>query len=125
MSISIQRAACLLASGLLLSTATTVMAQNQATAPSNGLELPDLQQINRPVSETQHVDLNGRREPSFVLKEPDGTQVTEYRDRGKSVDIQVKSGLGTSYQMSKPEDPSPKIRDQETTRVPSVNLLKF
>ena len=67
-------------------------------------------------------ELNQPREPSFVLRERDGTQVTEYRNKGQATDIQVRSGVGTKYEMSKPEDSSPKIRDHDVNRVPSVNL---
>ena len=65
-----------------------------------------------------------RRTPSFHEKSKNGTEVTEYRDRGKPVEIDVKSNFGTRYQMSSTLDTSPKPHDAGVpiTRLPSVNL---
>ena len=70
---------------------------------------------------------NERVKPSFDYRDNDGTQVEEYRfQKGQAPDIHVKSGMGTSYNMSKPEDSSPRIRERgNIDRVPSVNVLKF
>lgn len=90
---------------------------------SNALTQQELNQINnQPIAPTAKSQLNQPRQPSFQLNERDGTQVREYRDKGRATDIQVRSGFGTKYEMSKPEDSSPKIREHDVNRVPSVNL---
>jgi hypothetical protein len=90
---------------------------------SNALTQQELNQINnQPIAPAAKSQLNQPRQPSFQLNERDGTQVREYRDKGRATDIQVKSGFGTKYEMSKPEDSSPKIREHDVNRVPSVNL---
>jgi hypothetical protein len=95
----------------------------QDNAESNALTQQELNEINnQPIAPAAKSQLNQPREPSFQLRERDGTQVTEYRNKGRATDIQVQSGFGTKYEMSKPEDSSPKIRDHDVNRVPSVNL---
>ncbi|WP_313819267.1 DUF2782 domain-containing protein [Cupriavidus sp.] len=99
------------------------LAAAQGNAESSALTQQELNQINnQPIAPASKSQLNQPREPSFVLRERDGTQVTEYRNKGQATDIQVRSGMGTKYEMSKPEDSSPKIRDHDVNRVPSVNL---
>lgn len=99
------------------------LAAAQGNAESSALTQQELNQINnQPIAPASKSQLNKPREPSFVLRERDGTQVTEYRNKGQATDIQVRSGVGTKYEMSKPEDSSPKIRDHDVNRVPSVNL---
>ncbi len=95
----------------------------QPAEESNALTQQELNRINnQPIAPAAQTQINQPRQPSFQLNERDGTQVREYRDKGRATDIQVKSGFGTKYQMSKPEDSSPKIRDHDVNRVPSVNL---
>jgi hypothetical protein len=88
--------------------------------------LPDLAKINRPAAEvSSKVDVNDvQRTPSFYEKSANGTEITEYRDKGKPVEINVRSNFGTRYQMSASPDTSPKVRDnaQPSTRLPSINL---
>lgn len=114
--------------GYLLALAATVVALTATQAAmaqenSNALTQQELNQINnQPIAPAAKSQLNQPREPSFQLRERDGTQVTEYRDKGRSTEIQVQSGFGTKYEMSKPEDSSPRIRDHDVNRVPSVNL---
>lgn len=100
-------------------------AQAQADA-NEAAGLPDLRKINRPGAEvSSKVDVNAvRRTPSFHEKSKNGTEVTEYRDRGKPVEIDVKSNFGTRYQMSASPDTSPKPHDAGVpiTRLPSLNL---
>jgi hypothetical protein len=92
-------------------------------ASGSALSQQELNQINNsPIAPAVKSQLNQPREPSFELNERDGTQVREYRDKGRAPDIEVRSGFGTHYEMSKPEDSSPKIRDRDVNRVPSVNL---
>lgn len=102
-------------------------ADTQARAEANeAAGLPDLRKINRPGAEvTSKVDFADiRRTPSFHEKSKNGTEVTEYRDRGKPVEIDVKSNFGTRYQMSSTLGTSPKPHDAGVpiTRLPSVNL---
>ncbi|WER45033.1 hypothetical protein CupriaWKF_12000 [Cupriavidus sp. WKF15] len=95
----------------------------QPAEESNALTQQELNRINsQPIAPAAQTQINQPRQPSFQLNERDGTQVREYRDKGRATDIQVKSGFGTKYQMSKPEDSSPKIREHDVNRVPSVNL---
>ncbi len=116
--------------GYLLALAATVLALTatprahaQGSETSNALTQQELNQINnQPIAPAVKSQLNQPREPSFQLRERDGTQVTEYRDKGRATEIQVQSGFGTKYEMSKPEDSSPKVRDHDVNRVPSVNL---
>jgi hypothetical protein len=99
------------------------LAAAQGNAESSALTQQELNQINnQPIAPAAKSQLNQPRQPSFQLNERDGTQVREYRDKGRSTEIQVKSGFGTKYEMSKPEDSSPKIREHDVNRVPSVNL---
>ncbi len=67
--------------------------------------LPDLAAINRPAAEvSSKVEINQPRLPSFYEKSPNGTEITEYRDKGKPVEIDVHSNFGTSYHMGAPLD---------------------
>ena len=104
-------------------------AHAEVTSDSAGLDLPDVKAINnQPISKPTHGAIHNERvKPSFDYRDNDGTQVEEYRfQKGQAPDIHVKSGMGTSYNMSKPEDSSPRIRERgDIDRVPSVNVLKF
>lgn len=95
-------------------------------AANEAAGLPDLTQINRPAAEvSSKVDINDvPRKPSFYEKSANGTEITEYRDRGKPVEIDVRSNFGTHYQMSASPDTSPKVHNsaQPSTRLPSINL---
>ncbi|MCS6763042.1 MAG: hypothetical protein MO853_02445 [Candidatus Protistobacter heckmanni] len=113
---------------LLLVSAAAINAQNavgKAAQPTSDLDLPDLKQINRPAVATQQGGTRVERQPAFELREKTGTEIREYRDKDKPVEIDVKSGMGTSYQMSAPADSTPKIRDSDVNRVPSVKILGF
>lgn len=115
------------AAGAAYAAGSTSDADAQARAEANeAAGLPDLRKINRPGAEvTSKVDFADiRRTPSFHEKSKNGTEVTEYRDRGKPVEIDVKSNFGTRYQMSSSIDTSPKPHDAGVpiTRLPSVNL---
>src|SRR5215469_15395421 len=70
-----------------------------ADAPQSANEragLPDLDKINRPAAEvSSKVDINVPRTPSFHEVSPNGTEITEYRDKGKPVEINVRSNFGT------------------------------
>jgi hypothetical protein len=97
----------------------------EAQSANERAGLPNLAEINRPPAHvTSKVDVNVPRTPSFHEVSPTGTEVTEYRDRGKPVEINVRSNFGTRYSMSAPADTSPQVRSniQPSTRLPSINL---
>ncbi|HTJ92417.1 MAG TPA: hypothetical protein VL424_04830 [Pararobbsia sp.] len=99
-------------------------------SPNEQAGLPDLDKINRTPaangSASSKVEFNDPRQPSFHEKEVDGTEITEYRDRGKPTEINVHSGFGTNYQMSPPPDNSPNIPNSgngpSTGRLPSIHI---
>jgi len=129
-------AACAIAAAFALGCNLAVAQQPAApaaAAPATPIDaneaagLPNLNQINRPAergSASATVDLNVPREPSFHEKTPGGTEITEYRDRGKATEIDVHSGIGTNYQMTSPVDTSPKVQNNgpAPARLPSVTL---
>jgi len=87
--------------------------------------LPDLEQINRPGAVvSSSVELNTIREPSFHTRDRSGTEVTEYRDKGKPTEIDVRSNFGTRYSMSNPIDNSPRVPSNGAPngRIPSIKL---
>ncbi|MHA6910905.1 hypothetical protein ACQUJS_21225 [Ralstonia pseudosolanacearum] len=104
-------------------------AHAEVTPDSAGLDLPDVKAINnQPIAKPTRGAIHHETvKPSFEYRDNDGTRIEEYRVKGQAPDIHVKSGMGTSYQMSKPEDSSPRIRerDGDNSRLPSVNILKF
>ncbi|CAN0626848.1 conserved exported protein of unknown function [Burkholderia multivorans] len=125
--ILVAAAAALAVAGAAHAAGGTPSTDAQAQADANeAAGLPDLRKINRPGAEvTSKVDFSEiRRTPSFHEKSKNGTEVTEFRDRGKPVEIDVKSNFGTRYQMSASPDTSPKPHDAGVpiTRLPSVNL---
>ncbi|MBN3768482.1 MULTISPECIES: hypothetical protein [Burkholderia] len=125
--ILVAAAAAFAAASVAYAAGGTPDADAQARAEANeAAGLPDLRKINRPGAEvTSKVDFDDiRRTPSFHEKSKNGTEVTEYRDRGKPVEIDVKSNFGTRYQMSSTPDTSPKPHDAgiPITRLPSLNL---
>ncbi|HEV3105393.1 MAG TPA: hypothetical protein VGZ01_06880 [Trinickia sp.] len=114
-------------SGIALAAQPADDAQARATAQAanEAAGLPNLAQINRPAAEvTSKVDVNVPRTPSFYEKSSNGTEIVEYRDRGKPVEIDVHSNFGTRYQMSASPDTSPTVRAnaQPSTRFPSFKL---
>ncbi|CAG9212963.1 conserved exported hypothetical protein [Paraburkholderia tropica] len=107
---------------------TAVEAQSAQPAQSENERagLPNLEKINRPAARvSSKVDINDvPRTPSFHEVSPTGTEITEYRDKGKPVEINVQSKFGTHYTMSSNPDTSPQVRQngQASTRLPSINL---
>jgi hypothetical protein len=94
-------------------------------SPEENAGLPDLKAINRPAAQvTSKVEISPPRLPSYHEESTNGTEITEYRDKGKPVEINVRSNFGTRYQMSAPADTSPSVRDngKPSTRLPSWNL---
>jgi hypothetical protein len=100
------------------------VAQKQMS-PEEAAGLPDLKAINRPPANvSSKVEISPPRLPSYHELSTNGTEITEYRDKGKPVEIDVRSNFGTRYQMSSPADTSPQVRDngKASTRLPSINL---
>jgi hypothetical protein len=121
--------AAVLAAGSICAIAQPAPAAQPSPAPAMSPEeaagLPDLKSINRPAAEvSSKVEISPPRLPSYYEKSTNGTEITEYRDKGKPVEINVRSNLGTRYQMSAPFDSSPTVREngKPSTRLPSVNL---
>ena len=110
----------------LAAPADDAQAREAQRAANEAAGLPDLTKINRPAAEvTSKVDINDvPRKPSFHEKSRNGTEITEYRDRGKPVEIDVRSNFGTRYQMSASPDTSPQVHSsaQPSTRFPSIGL---
>ena len=107
--------------------AKTAVEAQSAQSENERAGLPDLAAINnKPAARvTSKVNINDvPRTPSFHMVTPTGTEVTEYRDKGKPVEINVRSNFGTRYTMSAPADTSPQVHSsgQPSTRLPSVNL---
>jgi hypothetical protein len=97
----------------------------QKMSPEEAAGLPDLKAINRPPANvSSKVEISPPRTPSFHELSTNGTEITEFRDKGKPVEIDVHSNFGTRYQMSAPADTSPQVRDngKASTRLPSINL---
>ncbi len=87
--------------------------------------LPDLKSINRPPANvSSKVETSPPRQPSYHELSTNSTEITEFRDKGKPVEINVQSNFGTRYQMSAPADTSPQVRDngKASTRLPSIKL---
>lgn len=97
----------------------------QKMSPEEAAGLPDLKAINRPPANvSSKVEISPPRTPSFHELSTNGTEITEFRDKGTPVEIDVHSNFGTRYQMSAPADTSPQVRDngKASTRLPSINL---
>ncbi|SAK96229.1 hypothetical protein AWB77_05588 [Caballeronia fortuita] len=97
----------------------------QKMSPEEAAGLPDLKSINRPPANvSSKVEISPPRMPSYHELSTNGTEITEFRDKGKPVEIDVRSNFGTRYQMSAPADTSPQVRDngKASTRLPSINL---
>lgn len=123
-----RRTALFVMSGLtlaILSVAPQSFAQNGSKA-NGGLDLPDLDKINRPITQKESATINAPRAPSYHSKDSKGNEVTEYKDPNRATEIEVKSSIGTQYHMSPPSDSTPHIPDNNNlNRVPSVPLIKF
>lgn len=118
--------ACAPRAALAAAPADNAQAREAQRAADEAAGLPDLTKINRPAAQvSSKVDINDvPRKPSFYEKSANGTEITEYRDRGKPVEIDIRSNFGTHYQMSASPDTSPQVHNsaQPSTRLPSINL---
>ena len=100
-----------------------LMAQN-----SQGLSAEELQRINQQpitpkIKNNAETGKSAEKKPTFQHQEADGTTIKEYKESGKATEIVVESSMGTRYEMSTPDDAvSPKIRDQNVNRVPTIRM---
>ena len=100
-----------------------LMAQN-----SQGLSAEELQRINQQpiapkIKNNAETGKSVEKKPTFQHQEADGTSIKEYKEGGKATEIVVESSFGTRYELSTPDDAaSPKIRDQNVNRVPTIRM---
>jgi hypothetical protein len=59
--------------------------------------------------------------PTFHYQDAKGNEITEYRELGLPSEIEVRSSMGTHYQLSEPTDPTP-MPNRAVRGVPSVTL---
>jgi hypothetical protein len=117
---------------VLFVTAAAPRVSAQPAAPLSENEqagLPNLETLNGTMdsraSASSKLEMHARREPSFYHRDPAGTEIEEFRDRGKSTEIDVRSNFGTRYQMTAPADISPSVRQNQgiaAGRVPAVSI---
>jgi hypothetical protein len=88
-------------------------------------EIINLEQINRPVLESNQLNINTPRKPHFLFKDRDGTEIIEYREKNRPNNIEVHSGFGTSYQLTQPENGGLQMHNNNLLRLPTVNLFEF
>jgi hypothetical protein len=111
-----------------LFTALILVSQGLMAQSTQALSAEELQRINQqPI--TPKVKNNAEtgklieKKPTFQHQEADGTSIKEYKEGGKATEIIVESPMGTRYEMSTPDDAaSPKIRDQNVNRVPTIRM---
>lgn len=100
-----------------------LMAQN-----AQGLSAEELQRINQQpiapnIKNNAEIGKSTEKKPTFQHQETDGTTIREYKEGGKATEVIVESPLGTRYELSTPDDAaSPKIRDQNINRVPTIRM---
>lgn len=113
---------------LLLVTSLVFTGISQAQTPQNeGLSKSELDAINnQPIAKSitaqSQVDGVSQLEPSFELKEANGTEIREYKEKDQPTDVEVNSSVGTRYNLSRPTDPTPSIPDQYLNRVPTFKV---
>ncbi len=59
--------------------------------------------------------------PAFHYQDVKGNEITEYRELGQPSEIEVRSSMGTRYQLSEPTDPT-QMPNRSVRGVPSVTL---
>ena len=116
----------LVLSGLTL--ALILVSQGLMAQSAQGLSAEELQRINQQpiapkVKNNAETGKLSEKKPTFQHQEADGTTIKEYKEGGKATEIVVESPMGTRYEMSAPADAaSPKIRDQNVNRVPTIRM---
>ena len=97
------------------------------TPVNEGLSKSELDAINnqpiaKAVSTQSQVDGVSKLQPSFELKQDNGTEIREYKEKDQPTDVEVNSNIGTSYNLSRPTDPTPDIPIQYMNRVPEIKV---
>lgn len=95
------------------------------TDPGSGSDIINLEQINRPVLESNRLEVNTPRKPHFLFKDGDGTEIIEYREPNRPSNIEVHSGFGTSYQLTQPENGVLQMHNNDLQRLTTINLFEF
>ena len=111
-----------------LVTVLILVSQGLMAQSAQGLSAEELQRINQQpiapkIKNNAETGKSAEKKPTFQHQEADGTSIKEYKEGGKATEIIVESPLGTRYEMSTPDDAaSPKIRDQNVNRVPTIRM---
>ena len=100
-----------------------LMAQNTQALSAEELQRINQQPITPKVKNNAETGKLTEKKPTFQHQEADGTSIKEYKEGGKATEIVVESSMGTRYELSTPDDAaSPKIRDQNVNRVPTIRM---
>ncbi len=112
----------------VLMAALILLSQGLMAQSAQGLSNEELQRINQQpiapkIKNNAETGKSAEKKPTFQHQEADGTSIKEYKEGGKATEIIVESSMGTRYEMSTPDDAaSPKIRDQNVNRVPTIRM---
>ncbi len=91
-------------------------------ASASAVELPDLKKINQPGINVRSTVQNPiSSAPTFHYQDEHGNEITERRELGQPSSIDVRSSMGTHYQLSEPMDPT-QAPNGSLRGVPSVKL---
>lgn len=100
-----------------------LMAQNTQALSAEELQRINQQPITPKVKNNAETGKLTEKKPTFQHQEADGTSIKEYKEGGKATEVIVESSFGTRYELSTPDDAaSPKIRDQNVNRVPTIRM---
>ena len=111
-----------------LMTALILVSQGLMAQSSQALSAEELQRINQQpfapkIKNNAETGKTAEKKPTFQHQEADGTSIKEYKEDGKATEVVVESSMGTRYELSTPDDAaSPKIRDQNVNRVPTIRM---
>ena len=111
-----------------LMAALILVSQGLMAQSAQGLSAEELQRINQQpiapkIKNNAETGKSAEKKPTFQHQEADGTSIKEYKEGGKATEIVVESSMGTRYELSTPDDAaSPKIRDQNVNRVPTIRM---
>jgi len=99
------------------------MAQNTQALSAEELQRINQQPITPKVKNNAETGKLTEKKPTFQHQEADGTSIKEYKEGGKATEVIVESSFGTRNELSTPDDAaSPKIRDQNVNRVPTIRM---
>jgi hypothetical protein len=105
-----------------------LLSQGLMAQSSQALSAEELQKINQQpiapkIKNNAETGKSAEKKPTFQHQEADGTTIREYKEGGKATEIVVESSMGTRYELSTPDDAaSPRIRDQNVNRVPTIRM---